>query len=93
MQDHEKTIFTLIFIGAAIGLSRLLVSSEPLSWRLIVGRTILGSATSTIAGIVLIQFPEMSPVPLVSIACGLGILGSTFIEECLKKNIGKWGKL
>lgn len=56
MQEHEKTVLTLIVIGALIGMSRLLVSNEPLSWRMIVGRTILGSATSTIAGVVLIQF-------------------------------------
>lgn len=92
MQDHEKTIFTLIFVGAAIGLSRLLVSDEPLLWRLIIGRTILGSATSTIAGLVLIQFPDISPVSLIAIACALGILGSTYIEAYLKKNVGKWGK-
>ncbi|MCH7307836.1 phage holin family protein [Acinetobacter sp. NIPH 1852] len=91
MQEHEKTLFTLVVIGALIGMSRLLVSSEPLSARLIIGRTILGSATSTIAGIVLIQFPDLSPVALVAIACALGILGSTFIEEYLKKNVNKWG--
>ena len=91
MQDHEKTVFTLLIIGALIGVSRLLVSSEPLSVRLIIGRTILGSVTSAIAGIVLIQFPDLSPVALVAIACALGILGSTFIEEYLKKNVNKWG--
>ena len=91
MQGHEKTLFTLVVIGALIGMSRLLVSNEPLSTRLIIGRTILGSATSTIAGIVLIQFPDLSPVALVAIACALGILGSTFIEEYLKKNVNKWG--
>nr|WP_306306504.1 MULTISPECIES: holin [Acinetobacter] len=72
-------------------MSRLLVSSDPLSVRLIVGRTILGSATSSIAGVVLIQFPTLSPIALVAIACALGILGSTFIEEYLKKNVNKWG--
>lgn len=91
MQEHEKTFLTLIFIGAAIGLSRLLVSNEPLSWRIVIGRTILGSATSTIAGIVLIQFPDLNPVSLIAIACALGILGSTYIESYLKKNVGKWG--
>ena len=91
MQEHEKTLLTLIAIGGLIGMSRLLVSNEPLSWRMIVGRTILGSATSTIAGIVLIQFPDLSPVALVAIACALGILESTFIEEYLKKNANKWG--
>ncbi|WP_096911028.1 MULTISPECIES: holin [Acinetobacter] len=91
MQDHEKTILTLFIVGGLIGMSRLLVSSDPLSVRLIVGRTILGSATSSIAGVVLIQFPTLSPIALVAIACALGILGSTFIEEYLKKNVNKWG--
>ncbi|NNP70919.1 holin [Acinetobacter sp. Ac_5812] len=91
MQDHEKTILTLFVVGGLIGMSRLLVSSDPLSVRLIIGRTILGSATSSIAGVVLIQFPTLSPIALVAIACALGILGSTFIEEYLKKNVNKWG--
>jgi len=91
MQEHEKTIATLIAIGGLIGMSRLLVSNEPLSWRLIIGRTILGSATSVVAGIVMIQFPDLSPVALVGIACALGILGSTFIEEYMKKNVHKLG--
>lgn len=71
-------------------MSKLLVSSEPLSVRLIIGRTILGSATSVIAGAVLLQVPDINPLALLGIACALGILGSTFIEEYLKKNINKW---
>ena len=72
-------------------MSNLLVSNEPLSVRLIVGRTILGSATSLVAGAVLLQIPDINPLALIGIACALGILGSTFIEEYLKKNMTKWG--
>lgn len=72
-------------------MSKLLVSSEPLSVRLIIGRTILGSATSVIAGAVLLQVPDINPLALLGITCAFGILGSTFIEEYLKKNINKWG--
>ena len=72
-------------------MSKLLVSSEPLSVRLIIGRTILGSATSVIAGAALLQVPDINPLALLGIACAFGILGSTFIEEYLKKNINKWG--
>ena len=72
-------------------MSRLLVSKEPLSARLVIGRTILGSATSLIAGVVLLQMPDISPLALVGLASALGILGSTFIEEYLKKNVDKWG--
>ena len=92
MQDYDKTILTLIVIGGLIGLSRLLVSDERLSWRLVIGRTILGSAASTVAGLVLIQFPDLHPNALIALASALGLLGSTFIEEYLKKSVDKWGK-
>ena len=91
MQDHEKSLLLLIAIGGLIGMSKLLVSQEKLTFRLVVGRTILGSASSLIAGIVLLQVPDISPLVLVGIASALGILGSTFIEEYLKNNVKKWG--
>lgn len=91
MQEHEKSILMIIIIGGLIGMSKLLVTKEPLSARLIIGRTILGAATSLIAGVVLLQMPNISPLALVGIASALGILGSTFIEEYLKKNVDKWG--
>ena len=90
MQEHEKTFLTLLVIGGLIGLSRLLVSDEDLSWRLIIGRTILGSAASTIAGLALIQFPDIDPNALIAIASALGLLGSNFIEQYLKKNANRW---
>ncbi|WOE32734.1 holin [Acinetobacter sp. SAAs470] len=91
MHDHEKTFLTLIFIGGLIGMSKLLVSNEKITFRLLIGRTILGSASSLIAGLVLLQLPTISPLALIGIASALGILGSTFIEEYLKKNAKKWG--
>ena len=91
MQDHEKTFLTLIVVGGLIGMSKLLVSQEKLTFRVIVGRTILGSASSLIAGLILLQIPDISELALIGIASALGILGSTFIEEYLKKNANKWG--
>ena len=91
MQDHEKTFLTLIVVGGLIGMSKLLVSQEKLTFRVIVGRTILGSASSLIAGLILLQIPDINQIALIAIASALGILGSTFIEEYLKKNVNKWG--
>ena len=91
MQEHDKSILMLIVIGGLIGMSKLLVSKEPLSVRLLIGRTILGSATSLIAGVFILQIPNVSPLALIGLASALGILGSTFIEEYLKKNVDKWG--
>lgn len=91
MQEHDKSILMLIVIGGLIGMSKLLVSKEPLSVRLLIGRTILGSATSLIAGVVLLQIPNVSPLALIGLASSLGILGSTFIEEYLKNRVKNLG--
>ena len=90
MQDHEKNLLLLIAIGAAIGFAKLLVSDEKLTWRLTIGRTILGAATSTIAGAIVLQIPDINPLALIAIASTLGILGSTFIENWLKSQSSKW---
>lgn len=91
MQEHDKSILMLIVIGGLIGMSKLLVSKEPLSVRLLIGRTILGSATSLIAGVILLQIPNVSPLALIGLASALGILGSTFIEEYLKNRVKNLG--
>jgi len=90
-KSYEESLLMLILIGGLIGMSKLLVSNEPLSLRLLIGRTILGAATSLIAGVVILQIPDVHPLALVGLACALGILGSTFIEEYIKKNVKKWG--
>ena len=91
MQDHEKNLLLLIAIGAAIGFAKLLVSDEKLTWRLTIGRTILGAATSTIAGAIILQIPDINPLALISLASALGIMGSAFIENWLKTQSMKWG--
>ena len=91
MQDHEKNLLLLIVIWASIGFAKLLVSDEELTWRLMAGRTILGAATSTIAGAIILQIPDINPLALIAIASALGILGSTFIENWLKSQSMKWG--
>lgn len=72
-------------------MSKLLVSPEKLTFRVIIGRTILGSVSAVVASLVLLQILDISPLALLGIGSALGILGSTFIEEYLKKNFKKWG--
>ncbi len=90
MQEHEKTFLTLFTLGALIGLAKLLVSDEKLTVRLIIGRTLLGSAASVVAGVVLIQIPNIDKLALVGIASALGIVGSSFIEMWLKGKFKNW---
>lgn len=91
MQDpkHDFVVYGiwLSFIGAMIALGKLLASSEKLTLRLCAGRVILGSATSLIAGMLLIQFPDIPPLALIATASALGIAGAQLVEALMLK----WG--
>ncbi len=85
MQEHEKTFLELIVMGALIGIAKLLVSSEQLTFRVIVGRALLGSATSMVAGVALLQIPNLDPLALLGIGSAFGIVGSQYIEILLRR--------
>lgn len=85
MQEHERTFAALVVIGALIGVAKLLVGSEALTVRLILGRAVLGSATSMVAGVVLVQIPDLNPIALLGIGSALGIVGSQYIELLLRR--------
>jgi len=85
MQEHERGVLYLLTLGALIGLGKLLAGNEQITSRLIFGRAILGSATSTIAGVALMQFPDLPFPALLGIGAGLGIVGAQYIEVWLKK--------
>lgn len=85
MWEQIKMLALLALIGAAIGLGKLLQSMKPLSWRLVVGRMITGSAVSTMAGLVLIHIPDMPFAAVMALGSALGIVGAEFMEQWLKK--------
>lgn len=86
----------LLLIGAVIGLGHLMVSNEPLTARLLMGRMILGAAVAPLAALPLLKFPGMPELVVIGLACALGILGSAFIEAAFKRGvemyIKRWGK-
>ena len=69
--------------------SKHMAGSEPITWRLVIGRMILGSATTTVAGIVLLTIPNIHPVALLAIGSALGIAGSQVIESYVKRRAGE----
>lgn len=89
MQDHDRSLLTLLVVGAAIGLGKLLVSDDQITTRLIIGRSLLGSAASLMAGVVVLQVPDISPLALIGIASGLGIVGAQYLEAFLKRRAEK----
>lgn len=85
VSDHMKQVLMLAAVGAAIAMGKLLAGNDPLTWRVAVGRTILGSATSLVAGVVLLQIPNISPLALLGIGSALGIAGAQAVEAMVSR--------
>jgi hypothetical protein len=89
--DNEMMVFGFIVaaIGAAIGIAKLLLSPEVLTWRLIVGRAIVTAALAMAAFIGLVWMPaDTDPVVIVGVACVLASIGEQGLEKVLNKYLG-----
>lgn len=87
MRDEELTIIELIIMGGLIGIAKVLVEHVQLTFRLVAGRALLGAATSMLAGIVLLQIPDLPAIALLGIGSALGIIGSQYLEALLQKKV------
>lgn len=85
MQEHEKSLLSLIILGAFIALGKALSSSEPITPKLFFGRIILGSATSVAAGAVLLWIPGIDQLAVTGLGAALGIAGHQVVEAWLKR--------
>lgn len=89
MHDDLRAVWLLIVTGAVIALGKLLAGSEQITLRLAAGRIILGSATSLVAGMLLLQIPEISPLALLGTGSALGIAGAQAVEVAMSRWGGK----
>ena len=89
--EHAKEAIVLASIGAVIALGKLLSGNEPLTWRTAIGRTILGSATSLVAGVALLQIPNLHPLALLGLGSALGIAGAQAVEVMIRRFGGGTG--
>lgn len=85
MHTPESVVGWLAAIGALIGLGQLLQSKEPLTWRLIAGRALVSGGLGAASAAVLIHFPDTHPAALMGLAATLASLGTSFIEQFLRK--------
>lgn len=88
MQEHEKSFYMLVFMGAVIALGKLLASSEPITPRLVIGRVILGSALTVAAGAVLYFVPQLPMLAVMGIGSAMGIAGQQGVEAWLRRRGG-----
>lgn len=85
MQEHEKSLYSLLIIGALIAIAKVLASNDPITPRLFVSRVILGSLVSVVAGAALIQIPDASPLAIQGLGAGLGIAGYQAVEMYIRR--------
>ena len=85
MQEHEKSLYSLLIIGALIAIAKVLASNDPITPRLFVSRVILGSLVSVVAGAALIQIPDASPLAIQGLGAGLGIAGYQAVEMVIRR--------
>jgi CHASE2 domain-containing sensor protein len=85
LDSNERMLLTLASVGAAIAFGKLLVGSEKVTLRLIVGRLIIGAALSMAAATVLMMVPNVPPMALVGLGSALGILGQAFLEKLVQR--------
>lgn len=89
MKDELQAIWLLLIVGASIALGKLLAGDDPITLRLAAGRIILGSASSLVAGMLLLQIPDISPLALLGTGSALGIAGAQFVEAAMRRWGGK----
>ncbi len=77
MTAEEKSVLSLFMIGVLIVVGKVLAGGEPITPRLFIGRMLLGGFVSMVAGVVLVQFPDLS-LPAV---CGIGSMLGTAIHR------------
>lgn len=85
MDEYDHTLISLVIVGVFIALGKMLVANETITLRLFIGRIILGSAVSVVAGALLILWPGINPIAVLGIGSALGIAGYQLVEIWLRK--------
>jgi len=85
MQEHEKSLYSLLLIGALIAIGKVLSSNDPITLRLIISRVILGSFVSVMAGAGGVKIRGVSPQAVPGIGAALGIAGYQTVELWLRR--------
>lgn len=88
--SHEEgLLYYLLGAGAIIGLGKLLVSEEKLTFRKAVGHCIVSAGLGGTAALIQIPVPE-APLPvIIAAACGMASLGASTINMILQKYLTK----
>jgi len=85
----EGLFYWLAAVGAVVGLGKLLVSAEPLTWRKATGHAIVSAGLAASAALLLIPLPAVPTPVLFGLAGGISSLGASTITVFIQKYIDK----
>lgn len=86
MLEHEKTLLGMIVIGVAAVMGKFLLTQEPITWRAVIGRILVGGTTAMIAGAVLAIIPGVDKLAIYAFSALCGHAGA----EVLMKYAGDY---
>jgi len=89
MPSEIKLAGTLAGVGFVVGLAKMLIGTEPLTWRIVIGRAVLSGALGLAAGAIVIFVPGISFIGQVSVACILASLGTSALEPLFNRIVKK----
>ncbi|WP_019704242.1 phage holin family protein [Klebsiella pneumoniae] len=89
MTEGEKSVLSLFVIGVLIVVGKVLAGGEPINARLFIGRMLLGGFVSMVAGVALVQFPDLPPAAVCGFGSMLGIAGYQAVELAIQRKIKK----
>lgn len=80
--------FGMTLTGVIIGIGQLLGSSDKLTTRLILGRALSSAGLSLVAGVSLLQIPDMPLIPLIGLSALISSLGTSALEKFVQQYLG-----
>lgn len=89
MSPENKLALLLASIGAAVGIGKLLASTEKITARIVVARAIVSGALGLCAAAATLMFPNISTNATIGVACVLSSLGSSAVESAFQKWLAK----
>ena len=80
MTNDESLLMKIGVVGFMLGIAKLLAGDEAITWRKVIGRSLLGTGSSLISGLIMIPHTNAPQIVVVGAAALLGILGHSLIE-------------
>ncbi len=81
-------LLVLMAIGALVGLGQALASSEPVTLRQTIGRTLVSTAVAMVSTCIYYLKPAVDPLVVVGVGSLLSVLGSGVLSEVVKARFG-----